>query len=480
MASITRKRRSRYELLPAWLTRKRVVLAVITAAVIVVGTFGVRVAVGLAHLFHTDPFSAVAGALHGGGGSTIDLAAQNGQRINIMLYGYGGGNHDGAFLSDSIMLVSIQPQPSGPPQVAEISLPRDWYAPIKLANGKTSFGRVNEAYADGMSGQGPVNAGQTGAGASVANPTFEHLLGIGVDHFVGIDFHAFASAVDAVGGVDVTVPNTFTDTQYPHGECGQGDCAYETVHFNAGTQHMDGATALIFARSRHGNGVEGSDFARSRRQQIIIAALKQKVVSLGGIGNLPDVIGALGENVLSNLQVGDAEALYSLVKDVDSSKIEHISIDNTNFLYDCNYPSQCGAYYLYANDSSFTSLHHFIANVFPGQDVIAEKAAVTFFDASGRRAGATARWASVMGMLGFATHDGGSTTKQTVTQVIDESGGKNVQTAKWLASYFGVTVTTQQPAAGASGGTPASTGGVVVVLGSAEEKAFLGNPGTGH
>jgi hypothetical protein len=105
---------------------------------------------------------------------------------------------------------------------------------------------------------------------------------------------------------------------------------------------------------------------------------------------------------------------------------------------------------------------------------------VTFFDASGRRAGATARWASVMGMLGFATHDGGSTTKQTVTQVIDESGGKNVQTAKWLASYFGVTVTTQQPAAGASGGTPASTGGVVVVLGSAEEKAFLGNPGTGH
>jgi hypothetical protein len=85
-----------------------------------------------------------------------------------------------------------------------------------------------------------------------------------------------------------------------------------------------------------------------------------------------------------------------------------------------------------------------------------------------------------MGMLGFTATDGGTTTKQVATQVIDESGGKNTQTAKWLASYFGVPVTTQTVSPGASGGTPGSAGGVVVVLGTAEEKTFLGDPGVGR
>ena len=68
-----------------------------------------------------------------------------------------------------------------------------------------------------------------------------------------------------------------------------------TVHFNAGMQHMNGATALIYARSRHGNNGEGSDFARSRRQQQMIVGLKSQIESIGGIGKLPDVINALGE-----------------------------------------------------------------------------------------------------------------------------------------------------------------------------------------
>ncbi len=277
-----------------------------------------------------------------------------------MVYGYGGNGHDGAFLSDSIMLISINPQTNGSAQVAEISIPRDWYVPIELGGGKTTYGRINEAYADGMAGQGPVAANQPTAGASVADPTIEHLLGVNVDYFVGVDFTAFKAAVDSAGGVDVNVQHSFTDTQYPHGECDQGDCSYMTVHFNAGMQHMNGATALIFARSRHGDNGEGSDFARSRRQQLVIAALKQKVVSIGGIGSLPDLLNALGDNVLTNLTVGDAEALYGLVKNVNPASIEHVSLDDTNFLYDCGYPVNCGAYYLYAHDRTFASLQHFI------------------------------------------------------------------------------------------------------------------------
>jgi len=457
---------------------------VLSAVLIVVGTFGVRLALALSKAFHTDPFSAVVAAIEGGHGSSVDVAHQNLQRINIMLYGYGGDGHNGAYLTDSLMLVSIMPSANGPPEIAEVSLPRDWYAPIQLGGGHTTVGRVNEAYADGMLGRGPVNASALTAGAAVANPTFEHLLGIHIDHWIGVDFQAFKETVDAVGGVDVNVANAFTDDQYPHGECDQGDCSYIAVHFNSGMQHMNGRTALIYARSRHGNNGEGSDFARSRRQQLVIAALKQKVVSVGGIGSLPDLINALGDNVRTDLQIGDVESLYGLIKDVDVSKIEHISIDNTNFLYDCGYPYSCGAYWLYTNDKSFTSLAHFIDKLFPSSAVKAEKAVVTVEDASGRNRGASGRWTSLLSQLGFTASDGGSVVKQTVTQVIDKSGGADTQTAQWLADYFGVSVTKPPPAtASPSGGTApaqASTnGGVVVVLGTGEEKTFSGNPGVG-
>ena len=464
------------------MTRKRVVITLIAAILIGVGQYGVRIALALAHASHTDPFSAVVGALSGGRGSSVDQARQDLRRINIIVYGYGGDGHDGAFLSDSIMLISIQPQPTGPPQVAEISIPRDWYAPIELGGGKTSYGRINEAYADGMDGQGPAPPTQENAGAAVANPTLTHLLGVSMDHFVGVDFEAFRAAVDAVGGVDVNVPTSFTDYQYPHGECDLGDCSYMTVHFNAGMQHMNGTRALIFARSRHGDNGEGSDFARSRRQQLIVAALKQKAESLGGIGNLPGLISSLGDNVLTDLTIGDAEALYGLVQGVATTSIEHVSIDDTNFLYECGYPQNCGAAYLYARDRTYQSIAHFVENVFPNPQAVAENAPVTFEDASGRGVGASARWAALIGMLGFHTTDGGTAARHTATQVIDQSGGKDAKTARWLASYFGVTVTTESPPSptpGVAGSAPAA-GGVTVVLGSTEESAFLGDPGVGN
>ena len=478
--SSTRRRRSRYYLAPRWVTPKRVAIALAVAVVLGVGQYGVRLALALAHASHDNPFGAVVNALSGGNGSSIDKARQNLQRINIMVYGYGGDGHDGAYLTDSIMMVSIQPQVSGPPQVAEISIPRDWYAPIELANGKTTWGRINEAYSDGMSGQGTAPQGATNAGASVADPTMTHLLGVNIDHFAGVDFAAFKAAVDSVGGVDVNVPTAFTDTQYPHGECDQGDCAYMTLHFNAGPQHMDGTTALEYARSRHGDNGEGSDFARSKRQQLIVGALKAKAISVGGVGNLPGLISSLGDNVLTDLTIGDMEALYGLVKNVDSTKIEHVSLDDTNFLYECGYPSNCGAAYLYAHDRSYQAVTHFVQNIFPNPKALAENAPVTFFDASGRGIGASARWSTMLGMLGFSTADGGTVARQAVTQVIDNSAGKDTYAAQWLASYFGVTVTTPTPTPAAPGTShAAAAGGVQVILGTGEESAFLGNPGVG-
>lgn len=451
--------------------------------------YGVRLSFALAKTFHTSPIDAAIDAIGGGGGSAIDRSRKSLQRVNIVLYGYGGNQHSGGDLSNSIMVVSIQPILNHSPQVAEISIPRDWYVHIPLKNGQSTEQRINFAYAAGMLGEGPLPPSAVSAGAAVADPVIEHLLGIGVNYFVGVDFNAFKQAVDAMGGVDINVPSGFTDYQYPAGECDEGNCAWETIHFNAGEQHMNGAQALIYARSRHGNNGQGSDFARSRRQQQIIVALKAQIESIGGIGKLPDLINALGGDVLTNLTIGDAEALYGEVQGVNPASIEHISIDNTNFLYNCDYPTKCGGYYLFAEDSSFKSLSHYMQNIFPSEAALADGAQVRFIDASGGGNNASGRWASLMGSLGFKTVNGGHEKAQGATMVIDQSGGADSAAAAWLAAYFGVSVTVQPPPtpspASTGTGSPAATpvavpGGVIVVLGGTEEHAFLGDPGIGN
>ena len=456
----------------------------LTGLLLVGGVYVGRVAWQLGFLFHRNPIAAIGDVLGNGDNSSVGQKAKNLQRINLALFGYGGDGHDGAYLSDSIMVVSIQPQQSGPAQVAEISIPRDWYVPIDLGNGHSYYGRINEAYSDGQTNTYPNRAdaykGDQGGGV-LADVELQKLLGIHIDHFVGLDFHAFQYAVDAVGGIDVTVQHTFTDHDYPHGECDTGDCSLETVHFNAGPQHMDGATALIFSRSRHSsdNG-EGTDFARSRRQQLVIQALKQKVVSIDGIAKLPDVLGALGGHVITDLGIGDAKQLYNLVKNVDPSSIEHVSIDDTNFLYECGYPTNCGAAYLYTHDTTYASIQHFVQNVFPSPATVAEKAPVTLYDASGRGAGASSRWSTLLGELHINAKDGGGrATSQTTHVILTGSGAGATQTAQYMSLVFGVPVENATPAAGVAAVSPSPSApavttpaGVTVILGADEEHAF--------
>jgi hypothetical protein len=211
------------------------------------------------------------------------------------------------------------------------------------------------------------------------------------------------------------------------------------------------------------------------------------VVSLGGLGNLPDLLNSLGDNVVTDLHVNDLEALYSLLKDVNTKSILHVSFDDTNFLYECGYPTNCGAAYIYAHDRTYAEIAHYVKDVFVDPAVLTQHAPVTIQDASGRGLDASGRWSQLFNYLSLTTSNGGVVRRSATTQVIDESGGKDAATAKWFAAYFGVTVTTPTPAAtplsaSPSAATPAATvnGGVVVVLGQDEESAFLNTPGVGR
>jgi hypothetical protein len=194
--------------------------------------------------------------------------------------------------------------------------------------------------------------------------------------------------------------------------------------------------------------------------------------------------------VVTDLHVNDLEALYSLLKDVDTKSILHVSFDDTNFLYECGYPANCGAAYIYAHDRTYAEISHFVQNVFVDPAVLGQKAPVTIEDASGRGLNASGRWTQLFKYLSLSATDGGVVRRSATTQVIDESGGKDKATAEWFAKFFGVTVTTPTPVATATGtattsraaiSSPAAIGssGVVVILGQDEENAFLNTPGVG-
>ncbi len=197
--------------------------------------------------------------------------ASFGERTNILILGIGGGSHAGPDLTDTMMVISLNAKKSS---MALISIPRDvWSDTLK--------DKVNSAYHYG-------EAKQKGGGLTLAKAISEDVLGIPIQYSAVIDFSGFKKIIDLVGGITVNVPEGFIDSEFPiegkeNDLCG-GDplfrCRYETVRFDAGIQQMDGARALTYVRSRRAEGTEGSDFARARRQQIVLVALKEKLMKV--------------------------------------------------------------------------------------------------------------------------------------------------------------------------------------------------------
>ena len=204
------------------------------------------------------------------------VKSENG-RVNILILGKGGRGHEGADLTDTMIFASLSLINHS---ITLISIPRDVWIPEIRA-------KVNSAYYWGNLQP------ERGGGLTFAKQIVSKVTGQPVDYALVIDFSGFQDIIDTIGGVDVSVDRSFTDTKYPiagkeNDMCG-GDpafaCRYKTIHFDKGTTHMNGTTALEFARSREGSDGENTDFARSARQQKIISAVNKKVLSFGTIIN---------------------------------------------------------------------------------------------------------------------------------------------------------------------------------------------------
>ena len=317
--------------------------------------------------------------LVGAGERSSDAAADD--RINILLLGIGGAGHAGAELTDTMILGSFKPSTG---EVGMISIPRDLTLAVP-GHGYTKINAVN-AYAE---------QDAAGSGIGAITETIETIMDETVDYTIKVDFSSFSEIIDAIGGVDVYVDNTFTDSQYPidgmeNATCGYSEateepettetpqeqvvevstgspygCRYEVLSFTQGWTHLDGATALKYARSRHGNNGEGSDFSRAARQQKVLLAWKEKALSLGVLLNptkLQNVVNIVRDNVTTNMSAWDMIALAKYADDIKTDSIASHVIDSASGLV---YNSYLGAaYVLWPRKEDWSEFQALANNIF--------------------------------------------------------------------------------------------------------------------
>lgn len=291
-----------------------VLVAVLCALLLVTGT--AKVLVGLRSLGLKTLVSVTGGeAPHDANGFT-----------NIVLLGQGDSDHDGKDLTDTIMVASMDAAKTR--SVVILSFPRDLYF---LQTEKMGKGRLNSLYRDY---KGYLRGQEMEAAAAskeaIRELSFEigRMLGVPIHGAVKVDFEGFVEAVDMLGGIDITVPEDIVDTEYPDENDG-----YQTFRLSRGPQHLDGATALKYARSRHSS----SDFGRSARQQQILVAMAEKAKEEKlhrDIDAITELLGILKEHVTTTFSMREIVALAGMAGHMDRSGVLALQLSDRNGLYD--------------------------------------------------------------------------------------------------------------------------------------------------
>lgn len=205
--------------------------------------------------------------------SSLFFPLMGSDRVNVVMYGYGGPEHGGGtYLADSIIILSIDPQTN---TTTMIPIPRDLW--IRGLPEVSKNMKVNQAFADGYVRGGVAEAGHA------ATAVLAKVTGLAIEHWMAIDFAGFKRMIDIVGGVTIDNPVAFS---YTWSEENYHAKRWDGGSFPAGQITLDGAKALDYARSRYNSvPAESSDFARSVRQQRVLAALRTKLGS-GGLSSL--------------------------------------------------------------------------------------------------------------------------------------------------------------------------------------------------
>lgn len=215
----------------------------------------------------------------------------------------------GALLTDTIMVLSYDKITK---KSSLTSIPRDLYIRID----KNKKDKINTAYEYGYY--------HKNGGLNYAKELISKITGVYIDKAMVIDFSSFEKIIDQIGGIDIVLKNPFEEKQ---------QWGYE-FSLPAGPNHLDGQNALYYARSRFSS----NDFDRSRRQQEVLFALKNKLTNLNFWSDplkTVSILNSIRSNIKTDVNIWNTKELINLAKEVDSSeKIKKFVITTDNFLYE--------------------------------------------------------------------------------------------------------------------------------------------------
>jgi LCP family protein required for cell wall assembly len=301
---------------------KRILLILLVIILLVGGYVGIRALLASGSIFKGNPFDIF---------QSQPLKEDENGRSNILVFGTSeddGPDHGGANLTDSLMVVSIDQTSKN---AYMVSIPRDLWVKYGTACNAGYEGKINEVYTcNSHEGENEE------AGANALKSKVGEVLGIDVQYYAHVNYSVVREAVDAVGGVSVTIesddPRGILDRNF------DWQCRYQCYYVkypNGPTGTMDGAHALALARARGDDngqatyGLGRGNFDREVNQQKILQALREKAVSAGTLANVGKVTGlidTLGKNLRTNFQTNEIRTLMTLGTDIKSDKINSINL----------------------------------------------------------------------------------------------------------------------------------------------------------
>lgn len=297
------------------------------------------------------------------------LSGEGDGRINILLIGIGGAKHkSGGNLADSIIVASIDSQNKS---MALLSIPRDLLVTLpKPLSGKDKINAVHSLGEQKISlipGGGPV----------LLKTTVSQVLDLPIHYFIRIDFDGFKDIIDKLGGIDVFVEKAIYDSYYPATNL----VDYDPFKISEGKQHLDGKTALKYARSRETT----SDFDRARRQQQVLGSIKDKSLTIGVLSNpkkILDIFGLVGQHIRTDMQTRELERLISIIKDIPQDKIVNKVLDNGP-----DGPLKSfsdNGYYLTPKSGDFNEIQRIAHEIFTDPYLNEEKAKIVVYNGSSK------------------------------------------------------------------------------------------------
>jgi LCP family protein required for cell wall assembly len=421
-------------------TKRRILFACLLPFLLVGLWLGIKFGFNAARIFNGNLFNVF---------TTTRLKGEDQGRVNILLAGNSADDvgHNGGELTDSIMILSLDTKNH---RAFLLSVPRDLYVPIQN-NGSS---KINTAYVYGKQ-QKFKAAGYPDGGMGLLEKTIKDNLGITTNYYALINYAALRDAVNAVGGVKVTINSSAV--------CGLYDPSIDwTTHgplvdLSNGTHTLNGQQALNLSRARgdaRGScGYAKSDFTRTQNQRMLLLALKNRVFSTGVLANpikLSKLFDSLGRNVKADMQLSEVRRLNDLLKDVDNGKIKSYGLDDINGKnYLTNYRTSSGQSALVpaAGVDDFTEIKQVLRRLMSTNKVVQEEAKVVVLNGT-KQYGLASKNETLLADRNISvTMIADAKTMTSSTYIISNKTAttKKAATLKALKALYGTHVTTSNP-----------------------------------